>query len=441
MSRMSLSCCSRKRTGDVRRQNVDSPRKAICPKVLSTALFGCLGVFVFSNVTIGQETEQLTTYPAAEELKAEDSFTKQVLTKKFFAEGSATADLNGDGKKDIVYGPYWFEGPAFEQKHELYPVVEFAPNSYSKNFITFTHDLDGDGDQDVIRVGFPGEETAWYENPGAGDALTQHWSMHVMFDVTDNESPQLVDIVGDPSPELIFQTDGYFGFATANDDPKDKWTFHKVSEQIAGGRFTHGIGVGDVNGDGKQDLLTSGGWLEQPEDWNQLPWTYHKTQFCPAASQMYAYDFDGDGKNDILTAIHAHQWGVVWFRQITTDDGKIDFEPQWIVGRTPDDTDHHVVFTQPHAIELVDINGDGIKDVVTGRRHWAHNGHDPGGNDPAVLYWFETKRNQKSVSFTPHLVDTDSGVGTQVTVSDINMDKKPDILVGNKKGVAVFLQK
>ncbi len=156
---------------------------------------------------------------------------------------------------------------------------------------------------------------------------------------------------------------------------------------------------------------------------------------------MYAYDFDGDGKNDILTAIHAHQWGVVWFRQITTDDGKIDFEPQWIVGRTPDDTDHHVVFTQPHAIELVDINGDGIKDVVTGRRHWAHNGHDPGGNDPAVLYWFETKRNQKSVSFTPHLVDTDSGVGTQVTVSDINMDKKPDILVGNKKGVAVFLQK
>ena len=317
---------------------------------------------------------------------------------------------------------------------------EYPRDAYSKNFITFATDVDRDGDVDVIHVGFPGEETAWYENTGPeSEAFQGHWPMHVIFDVTDNESPQLIDVVGDDHPELVFQTDGYFGFATINpDDPKAKWTFHRASEQIAGGRFTHGIGAGDVNGDGRSDLLTSGGWLEQPEQWENSPWTFHKIQFCPAASQMYAYDFDDDGTNDVLTAIHAHQWGLAWFQQ--GKGGNTDFEPHWVVGNTPDDTDHQVVFTQPHAVELVDINGDGVKDIVTGRRHWAHNGHDPGGNDPAVLYWFETKREGGKVQFVPHLVDTDSGVGTQVTVADLNKDDRPDIVVGNKKGLAIFLQ-
>jgi hypothetical protein len=402
-----------------------------------------LGGFLHAAALWAQDPP-LTNHPHPDQFVFSNDFTKQVLSEKFFAEGASFADFDGDGHNDIVSGPYWYKGPQFSERFEVYTAEEFPIGSYSQNFLTFTHDFNHDGHVDVMRVGFPGAETAWYQNPGpAAVHQKEHWKQHIIFDITDNESPGLWNIVGDDSPEFVFQTDGYFGFATPDpNDPYAKWTFHKVSEQIAGGRFSHGIGVGDVDGDGRIDFLTPGGWLQQPEDWTKGElWKYHQVAFAPAASQMYAYDFDGDGLNDILCAVHAHQWGVVWHRQIRDPQGKIDFELNWIVGVTPDQTDHQVVFTQPHAMELVDMDGDGIRDVITGKRFWAHNGADPGETDPAVLYWFKTVRENGKARFIPHLIDANSGVGTQVTVGDVNGDKKPDIVVGNKKGTFYFQQK
>jgi len=420
-----------------------------CLKRLSSAGIIALALLGgFADDTFAQEGgggTQITTNPPADQLKPEGTFERQKLTGTFYAEGATHADIDQDGKQDIVSGPYWYAGPKFEEKFELYPVVAFPPAGYSENFLTYAYDFNSDGWMDVLRFGFPGKETAWYENPGKDTVhnKTSHWKQHIAFDVTDNESPTLANVVGDATPELVFQTDGYFGYATMDkSNPTAKWTFHKVSEQIAGGRFTHGIGAGDVNGDQRIDILTSGGWFEQPADLaDDASWKLHRVAFCPEGSQMYAYDFDGDGKNDVLTAIHAHQWGVVWHRQIENEKGEVDFQVNWIVGTKPEQTDHQVVFTQAHAIDLVDIDGDGLKDIVTGRRHWAHGGNDPGGNDPAVLYWFQTQRDGGKVRFVPHLVDIDSGVGTQVTTGDLNDDQKPDIIVGNKKGTFVFIQK
>ncbi len=372
----------------------------------------------------------------------EHTFRKQQLTDVFYGEGAHFADFDGDGDGDVVSGPYWYEGPDFEKKHEIYPPKPYKPKGYSDNFLVFTYDFDGDGDADVLVNGFPGKESWWFENPGKNVREAGHWTRHVAFEVTDNETPVFGDITGDGKPELVFQTADRYGYATPNwEKPTEKWTFHAVSGKGAGGRFNHGIGLGDVDGDGRSDFLTKTGWYQQPTSLEGDPlWQFHAFPIAPDPSNIYAYDFDGDGDNDILTAHHCHAYGLnLHVNQGKTDDGSVKFETMVVMGEKPEDSPHGVCFTQAHAIDLVDVNGDGVLDFVTGKRWWAHNGRDPGGNDAAVLYWFETKQTKDGgVDFVPHQIDDDSGVGTQVTAGDLNGDGHPEVIVGNKKGTFVF---
>ena len=219
--------------------------------------------------------------------------------------------------------------------------------------------------------------------------------------------------------------------------PKEKWTVRALSGKATGGKFTHGLGYGDVNGDGRMDLLAKNGWWEQPEGKGE--WPHHAFTFSPGGgAQMYAYDFDGDGDNDVLTSLAAHGYGLAWFE----NTGGKTFTPHIIMSPKKEPGPLNLSFSQLHAIELADMNGDGVKDIITGKRYWAHNGRDVGGNDPAVLYWFETRRGGRAgiCSFVPHKIDGDSGVGTQVAVADMNGNGKPDVIVGNKKGTFVHLQ-
>jgi hypothetical protein len=156
---------------------------------------------------------------------------------------------------------------------------------------------------------------------------------------------------------------------------------------------------------------------------------------------MYAYDVNGDGKADIITSLEAHKHGIAWFEQ-TNEGGVEGWTKHIIVGDKPEDNPQGVMFTQPHAIWLQDMNGDGLMDIVTGKRFWAHGPTgdiDPGA--PPVLYWFELKRNNGKVEWIAHLIDDNSGVGTEVMAGDLNGDGKPDVLVGNKRGAFIFLRK
>ncbi len=112
------------------------------------------------------------------------------------------------------------------------------------------------------------------------------------------------------------------------------------------------------------------------------------------------------------------------------------------MGSKAEDNAYGVKFSQLHAMRLVDVDGDGLLDIVTGKRRWAHgpNADDEPSADP-VLYWFQLKRDGKGgAEFVPHLIDNDSGVGTQVTTGDINKDGKVDVIVANKRGVFVLTQ-
>ena len=367
------------------------------------------------------------------------SFENTQLSEGFFSEGAGTADFDGDGHGDIVSGPFVYFGPDFEVKTEVYEPAPFSIQGYSDSFFAFPHDIDGDGFVDLLAVGFPGQEAFWYRNPGGEIRGAEHWERSLVLAQVDNESPQFEDINADGNPDLVCMTGGALGWAEWDPaNPKAAWTFHAVSSPDVGGRFTHGLGIGDVDGDGRQDLLMKQGWWTQPEN-SREAWAFTAFTFAQrGGAQMYAYDIDGDGDSDVVTSENAHGYGLVWFENIAAEEGaKEPFQRHVILGSLAEENEHSVVIGNLHALDLVDMDGDGLLDLVTGARFWAHGGNDIADHEPAFLYWFRLQRTTAGAEFIPFLIDEDSGVGTQVIASDINGDGLPEVIVGNKKGTFV----
>ncbi len=376
-------------------------------------------------------------------------FRKITLDKTFRSEGVAVADVNRDGKPDILAGDVWYAAPDWKM-HEIRPVGQYdGSKGYSQTFVNFAQDVNGDGWVDSIIIGMPGEPCRWYENPKNQPG---HWKERIVVNSACNETPLFADLLGTGRNVLLFavRPEGFMAWFSVPKDLDGLWDMHVIAGPNAPGtdRYSHGLGVGDVNGDGRNDVLFTDGWWEAPQDRAQTNWKFHPAKLGPACANMLVYDVDGDGDSDVITS-SAHNYGIWWFenRRQTTDDRGQRTDDR---GQISDfcllssEFTQHVIFkefSQPHAIILTDVNADGIKDLVTGKRYFAHMGKDPGGYEPAVLYWFELRRGQGGkVEFIPHKIDDDSGAGTQFEVADINRDGKPDIAASNKKGVHIFLQ-
>ncbi|WP_428661655.1 FG-GAP repeat domain-containing protein [Runella sp.] len=375
----------------------------------------------------------------------ESGFKKTKLTGDFISEGVAVADLNKDGKLDIVAGYYWFEAPSWT-KHEMAPAQPSAAPSeavgfgmsrvfnprkeYSNSFLNMGMDVNLDGWDDVVIIDFPGKPAFWFENPHNKPGV---WAKHIIADSVGiaNESPGFIDMDGDGRLDILCgdkEKKQVIWLKAPVKKGDTEWKRYALSAENVPGTeiFSHGIGYGDVDKDGLNDVVVREGWFKGTTDNKSGNWKFYPVNLGEPCSHMQVLDVDGDGKNDVISA-SAHALGVWWHQQITDGEGKINFKTNLMSTTT----------AQTHSSIMADLNGDGRKEYITGKRFLAHHGRDPGDADASYLMWFDLTPG-KQPYWTEHIIDNDSGAGLNIVVQDINKDRKPDIVIANKNGVFLF---
>lgn len=356
-------------------------------------------------------------------------FKKTVLFSEFVSEGVAVGDVNNDGLIDVMAGPFWFEAPNWA-KHEIYtPKLYVAEKEWSNSMLNFSLDVNQDGWVDFIRVDFPGKAVYWHENPQGKD---EHWKEHLIHETVGNESPGFYDVDGDGRKDILcgdVANKQMIWLKSPNSKTDLAWKKYTISQAGTPGseNFSHGLGFSDMNGDKRNDVIVREGWWEAPADVTQADWKWHPSNLGEPSSHMYTYDFNMDGHLDVFTA-SAHERGIWWY------ENEGDGSNQKFLRHTLTEE-----MSETHAIAFTDINGDGKKDFVTGKRYYAHMKQGTGALEPAYLYWFEFVPG-KNPKWLAHQIDDNSGVGLNVVAEDINKDGLTDVVIANKRGIFVFEQ-
>jgi hypothetical protein len=401
------------------------------------ALFvGGTGAVRFKDVSFkdlnsrGEEIEQVSK-----------NFRMQRISDYFYSRGATAGDFNHDGILDIASGPYIYLGPSFTERKEIELATTFSPStSYPDDNANFAYDFTGDGWDDILVHAQNGSRPVYlYVNP-RGES--RRWDKYMVIPSVTTEDVYFKDIDGDGKPEVIYGGGGVMAYAKPDPaDPTKPWIIHKVSENMSVN--IHGAGVGDINGDGRMDLLAPSGWWEQPAKDTHEPWAFHPEYFGHGGDEICVYDVNGDGLNDVVTSTAAHGYGLSWFEQKRDKAGTISFVEHQILGDLTTKNAGNVTFSEPHGSACADMDGDGIPDLVVGKRYFAHQDSytDPDPYGPPVLYVYHTVRNPKApggAEFVPELIHNRSGVGSHVTLMDVNKDGAMDIVMGTTRGTFVF---
>ena len=342
---------------------------------------------------------------------------KKVLIADERYESAGFIDVDNDGVLDIVSGAYWYKGPDFSTVHPVGPVL--VDGEYFDDFSTIPLDVNGDGHTDFITGGWWGNTLRWRENPGTPGV---EWKTHIIAETGNVETTKGWDIDGDGVPEIVPNCPG--GPLAVWKLENGLFSRYEISPEKQG----HGLGAGDITGNGRMDLIVGTGWYEAPDDPWKDEWTFHpEFDLGQTGIPILVADVNGDGLPDLIVG-GGHRYGLDWYEQKRNGNTR-----SWI--RHPIDPYN----SQYHDMMWIDIDGDGEPELVTGKRYRAHCGNDPGAMDDVGTYYFKWNGESFSkqiIDFGPARIGT--GLGIFFDMADLTGNGLPDIVAPGKDGLYVF---
>jgi dienelactone hydrolase len=353
----------------------------------------------------------------------EIGFRRHVIDPLSEFGACAAMDVNRDGKLDIVCGGSWFEAPTWK-KHKLRN-VQMIRGRYD-DYSNLPLDVNGDGWTDLISVNYRSKSLYWVRHPGRS---LGEWTKHVIDTPGPSETGRLVDVDGDGQLDVLPNGTSFAAWYELKRSLNGKvtWIRNELPKEVVG----HGIGFGDIDGDGRGDLVGTRGWLKAPENPRTERWLWHGefSLHRDGSIPILVHDVDADGDADLVWG-RGHNVGLYWLEQTRGPNN----------GRTWIKHAIDTSWSQAHAIMLADIDGDGQKDVVAGKRYLGHDGKDPGEYDPLVVYWykFDGKRRtweRQLISWGDHC-----GFDLDSKCVDIDSDGDIDILAATRGGGLSLLE-
>jgi len=344
----------------------------------------------------------------AGEMKFRHHFVDRELPGDSWGQ-TAVADLDRDGRPDFITGRsrgeirwYRMESPDRWGWHKL---GDNSPSDVGGAAL----DVDGDGWGDFVAGG------GWYRN--TGKPRTGPFE-RIIFDKDLRGVHDVVaaDVDGDGRPDVLTMSDqNNLRWYRIPADPRQPWERHDIGPGVHAG-----IGVGDVNGDGRLDVVRSNLWFENA-DGKGTRWTMHENipfanpqKPYPLATHCAVVDINGDGHKDLVMTENEIKGGrIAWLENL---DGK---GGAWKRHDLP--AGDKAVRGAYHSLIVADFDNDGDLDIFSCEMEGI-----PGDQPPRWFLW--ENLDGKGQKFVEHVV-LDAGLGGHAAVAaDFNGDGCLDIV-------------